>query len=168
MWGLFGNVFMIHAPFGGVHDHIFSAATVQEVGHIKFVGLTVPWIIDILGDQYLVHLFSLGRGLWRNQVHPDDTARQFLHFLQVLGQFHASSLATSPGMDLGLDDMPSGPRLLGELFGGIHRFLVVSGNYSPLDPYAKIGQNLFSLIFVKVHVWYSFYYPAKIENPFDN
>jgi hypothetical protein len=79
-------------------------------------------------------------------VQAEDVVRPLAGLRRVLGQLHATGLAASAGLDLGLDDhQPTDP--LGRLEG------VARGadDLAALRRYAVLGEELLRLELVQIH-----------------
>ena len=70
-------------------------------------------------DQQAAHFLALGAGLVRLELHAEDGLGENPDFVGIPGHFYTTALATSSGMDLGLDN----PDLATEFLGNLYRLI---------------------------------------------
>ncbi len=141
-----------------VHDDVAPLRTVEQHTHVKFEGLAVAWLVDVLGHQYAVHLLALVARLRGHQVSTENARSRVLDVLKPFCKHHSvaacfrhRSLSTATRMDLRLDHKPSCSSLLLELNSHSVGLFWTGGYAAFLDGYTELLEDGLALEFVKVH-----------------
>ncbi len=103
-----------------------------------------------LFDQQALHLLALGPGLVRDQLHPEDFARQLAGFFSRLGQLDAAALAAASGVNLRLDDN-AGCALVQQGLGRSFGFLAAFDHVPARHRHSVLREDGFRLILVNFH-----------------
>ena len=108
---------------------------------------TVRIFSGVLCDVEAVALLACRTGLVGLELHAQDVGGQTTHVVDGLGDFDATTLAATTGMDLCLDH-PDGAA---QFFGCSDSFVNGKGRNSSWDRHAKSAQDLFALVFMNFH-----------------
>ena len=102
-------LFDIHPTFRAIHDYILTFCPVKQYREVEFFDRVRTGIIDVLGDQDLVHFLSGRTGLNGHQRSTQDVGGYLLDVLGALTDSHATllrshdlALSTAACMYLGL------------------------------------------------------------------
>ncbi len=156
---MFGYLLDVHAAFGAGHDHVAVLGTIQQNRQVKFLWFVGAGIVHVFGDEYLIDLFALGARLMRHQHFAQKIFGNRPHVLNRLGQSHTAlfaalhlSLAATTGVNLRLDHVPLGTRLLAEVAGHFHGLVGRIGHDAFLNADAEFFKNALALVFVNIHL----------------
>ena len=136
------DFFNVHPPFAGGNESHFLRAAVGYARQIVF-------FLDICAffDVEAAHLLAFGAGLVGNQLHAQNFFGARFDFVNRFGHLDATALATSAGMDLGLDD----PDRSAQFLRSLNRFLHGKRCDPARHGHAEFAQNIFALVFVDFH-----------------
>jgi hypothetical protein len=85
------------------------------------------------------------------ELHAQNIARQTLDVFNRFGHFDATTLATSTGVDLGLDH----PNGAAQLLCRLNRFLDGEGRDAARNGHTKLTQDFLALVLVNLHEVFS-------------
>lgn len=142
--GFFGDLLDFHTAFGGHHEHHALGTAVNHGAQVQFA----LYRVHVFAHQHAVHRLTGGVGLIGHQIGADQGLGDFGGFFAALHHFHATCLATATGVDLGLHNGKLATQLVVSSGGFFRR---VSQN-ALLHRQAVLGQQLFRLVFVQVHL----------------
>lgn len=149
--GLLGNVFDVHAAFGGSHDGHRRAGAVNQQREIQF-----PRDIAAFFDVDAFDFLAVGAGLFGDQDFAEHGLGVFLDLIDRLGQTDAAFFgvavfktpgATAASVNLRFDD----PDIAAKFFGLLGRFVGGVSYTTARNSDAVFRHQLFSLILVNVH-----------------
>jgi hypothetical protein len=87
-------------------------------------------------------------------LHTQNLGTQITDLIHGLGQFDSPAFAPTTGMNLGLNDPPTGTGLFLDLGRSTNSFLRGFGQEATLDGHTVLGKQGFALVFVNVHgIW---------------
>ncbi len=135
------DFFDLHAALSGSHDDWLSEAAIERDPEVE---LLVE--IERFLDQDLSHELTLGTGLVRDELHPEDLAGDLHSLVGILGELDAAALPTPSGVNLRFDDDSSA-----ELFSGLSCVLSLLDDDSARYGNSVSAKDFFGLIFVHFH-----------------
>ena len=145
--GLLGRDFLdVHAAGSGGYDHDALGGTIKHESKVDFL-VDVRAFFDVEARDELAG----GARLVRDELAAEERFRRILDFLFVAAELDAAGLAARARMNLGLHDDDGGA----EFAGAIRRLLGAVGETAARDRYAELGEKLFRLVLMNVHVWTS-------------
>ena len=138
--------FDFDAALGRRHEHGASARAVNDQTQVE---LAVDF--KAFFDQHAPYHAPLGASLMRDQRHAEHLRGQFFRFLGAAGQFHATALASTARVDLGLDHDSSVTFPAMQTFRHATSFVGLRDHLAARhrDPVAR--QDLLGLVFVDFH-----------------
>ena len=158
VWRLLCHSLDVHAALGAVHDDVAALTAVEQHAHVELTWLAVTRLVNVLGDEDAVDLLALGVGLGGHQVTSEDAGCRVLDVLEALGEDHPvaarlgdGALAAATGVNLRLDDKPTGAGLLLELHGHLMGLFGGGGDVAFLDGHTVLLEDGLALEFVEVH-----------------
>jgi len=137
--------FDLDATLGGDHDGIHGRLPVEGHSDVVLLGN-----INRIGDQERAYLLALRTGLVRHEIHPQDIFGVGAHLVNALGQLHAATLASAPGVDLGFHHKHGGA-LLGHGLGRFDGLIDRPGHATGLHRYTVRLKDILCLILVYFH-----------------
>ena len=152
----------VHAAFRRDDEGDLAGGAVDEHGEIE-LGLDVGAVLDIEAVDLLAGL----AGLDRDEGVAEHLLREFLDLVDGLGEAHAAllagggflelALAAAARMDLGLHD----PERTAEFLGRGFRLVGGEDGHAAGDGQAEFLQDRLALVFMDVHVLFSFVMPGR-------
>jgi len=97
--GFVGNLFNLHAAFGGCHEHNALAGTIHHRTQVQ-----LPGNISAGFNQNLVDGLTAGICLVSHQALTEPLVGEIADFVLGFDQLHTTRLATTTGMHLSLDN----------------------------------------------------------------
>ena len=141
--GLRGHLLDIHPALGGGHEHDAAAGPVYHRPQIQLLGDVHTGL-----HQNPAHRLAFGIGLIGRQPLAEPLLGELPHLFKAFHQFDPAGLAPPAGVNLSLHH----PTVAAYLFGRLHRLFRVGNGVAGGHRQAVFGEQLFGLIFVKIHL----------------
>ncbi len=137
-----GHFLDVHTAFGGGHDGDLLGSAVGQDSQVVF-------LLDVgaFFNQQAADLLAFRAGLVGHQLHAQNLGGVLAHFIQGLGNLHATALAAATSVNLGLHD----PHLAAQFLGDLDSFVDGEGRLAARRRHAELSQDLLTLIFMNFH-----------------